>query len=323
MKTFLFSLAALLFLSTISAQTKNNAVFFTENGEKFYLILNGIKQNAVAETNVKVTDLIQPNYKVKILFENKTLAPVDQTIYFMDGAENANLMEFTYSVALNKKGEYKVRQRSNALIAQLPPPPAEQKVIVYTPVEPPAEVVTTTTTTKTSSTDNVNMGVNMGGLGINMNVNVNSDMGGGNTQTTQTTTKTTTTRSYSSYNNTSENNNGYATEKVVYVPGYNGPVGCPRPMSPSDFESAKNTIVSKSFDDTKLTISKQIIGSNCLLSTQVKEIMLLFSFENTRLDLAKYSYDKTYDQGNYFKLNDAFTFESSISELNNYINKGR
>lgn len=47
--------------------------------------------------------------------------------------------------------------------------------------------------------------------------------------------------------------------------------------------------------------------------------MLLFSFEDTRLDLAKYAYGYTFDIGNYYQINDAFTFSSSIDELNSYI----
>jgi hypothetical protein len=62
-----------------------------------------------------------------------------------------------------------------------------------------------------------------------------------------------------------------------------------------------------------------VIGTNCLLSSQVKEIILLFSFEETRLDFAKYAYGYTFDIGNYYQVNDAFKFESSIDELNTYI----
>jgi hypothetical protein len=47
--------------------------------------------------------------------------------------------------------------------------------------------------------------------------------------------------------------------------------------------------------------------------------MLLFSFEDTRLEFAQYAYAYTLDLRNYYKLNDAFTFESSIDELNKYI----
>jgi len=130
-------------------------------------------------------------------------------------------------------------------------------------------------------------------------------------QTTTTTTHTTTT-----YSNSEPEQ---PKQKVYVMPGYNGAVGCPWPLSHQDFNGVKNSISSKSFDDTKLTIAKQVISSNCLLSSQVKEIMLLFSFEDTRLDLAKYAYGYTFDIGNYYQINDAFTFSSSIDELNSYI----
>jgi hypothetical protein len=49
--------------------------------------------------------------------------------------------------------------------------------------------------------------------------------------------------------------------------------------------------------------------------------MKLFSFESSRLEFAKFAYKYTWDINNYFLLNDAFDFESSIDELNKYINK--
>ena len=45
----------------------------------------------------------------------------------------------------------------------------------------------------------------------------------------------------------------------------------------------------------------------------------MFSFEDSKLDFAKYAYERTYDIDNYYKVNDAFTFESSVDELNEYI----
>ena len=52
---------------------------------------------------------------------------------------------------------------------------------------------------------------------------------------------------------------------------------------------------------------------------QVKGIMGVFGFEDTKLDFAKYAYERTYDIGNYYKVNDAFSFETSVEELNEYI----
>ena len=60
-----------------------------------------------------------------------------------------------------------------------------------------------------------------------------------------------------------------------------------------------------------------------MFATQVKELLMLFTFEESKLDIAKYAYNHTYDIGNYYKLNDAFTFESSTDELNKYINSHR
>ncbi|HIE16024.1 MAG TPA: DUF4476 domain-containing protein, partial [Bacteroidales bacterium] len=106
---------------------------------------------------------------------------------------------------------------------------------------------------------------------------------------------------------------------VEYVHGYHGKIGCPVPMLPQDFQSAKQTIASKSFEDSKLAIAKQIVNSNCLTSGQVRDLLRLFDFEDTKLQFAKYCYGYTYDLGNYYKVNDAFEFESSIDELNKYI----
>jgi hypothetical protein len=103
------------------------------------------------------------------------------------------------------------------------------------------------------------------------------------------------------------------------MPGYTGEVGCPYPMSDSDFQDLKKTISSKSLEDSKLSIAKQVTSANCLFSSEVKEIMHLFSFEATRLEFAKFAYRYTFDVGNYYKVNEAFQFESSISELNKYI----
>jgi hypothetical protein len=163
------------------------------------------------------------------------------------------------------------------------------------------------------------MGVNINdpSVGVNFNMNVN-------TNNTGTTTNASTT-SYSSTTTTSTTNMGTTqpmasnTQPVYVLPGYGGPVGCPYPMSAQDFSGVKGSISSKSFEDSKLAIAKQVIGSNCLLSSQVKEIIMLFSFEDTRLDFAKYAYGYTFDIGNYYQVNDAFKFESSIDDLNKYI----
>jgi hypothetical protein len=302
-QTTLLSFAFMVFSGLAAAQT-SNAIIFTENGERFTVILNGLRQNPNPETNVKIEGLNAEFYKVKIIFEDAALGERNFNLSIQQGTET------TYVIKRNNKNEYVFRPMSMVEIAQAPPTPSGSVVVPYNsnPVPAPATVTqqttTTTTTTGGPGTGNVTMGVNISETGgaINMNVSGFEEESGSVTTTHQTTVVTTT-----------------STPPPPVLPGYNGPIGCPVPMLPGDFDSMKGSIESKSFEDSKLTIAKQIMNSNCLLSSQVKEVMLLFSFEDTRLDFAKYAYGKTYDIGNYYKVNDAFTFETSIDDLNDYI----
>jgi hypothetical protein len=58
---------------SILAQAQSNAVLFTENGERFTVILNGLRQNDSPETNVRITGLNAEFYKLKVIFENTAL----------------------------------------------------------------------------------------------------------------------------------------------------------------------------------------------------------------------------------------------------------
>ncbi|MFM2360295.1 MAG: hypothetical protein RLY16_2288 [Bacteroidota bacterium] len=109
---------------------------------------------------------------------------------------------------------------------------------------------------------------------------------------------------------------------VVYVPGYNGPVGCAMPMNAGDFSSAKQSISDADFENTKLSTAKTIVGANCLTADQVAQICALFDFEDSKLQFAKFAYKHTYDRGNYFKINKVFDFDASKEELNRFVQKG-
>jgi hypothetical protein len=159
------------------------------------------------------------------------------------------------------------------------------------------------------------MGVNVDGQSGNMNMNVS-----GMDATAHSSSTTTTTTTYTTSSTVYEEPVPTQPVQVVYVEGYSGRIGCAVPMTSADFESFKGSVTSKSFEDSKMTLAKQVLNTNCLTSAQVREVMGLFSFEETKLDFAKYAYGHTYDLGNYYKVNDAFQFESSIEELNTYIN---
>lgn len=92
-------------------------------------------------------------------------------------------------------------------------------------------------------------------------------------------------------------------------------------MQKDDFKDLKGSINNRSFESTNLDKAKTAIDNNYLTSEQVKELLGYFTFESNKLELAKYSYKKVCDQGNFFKVYDAFDFDSSITELKDYISK--
>lgn len=343
MKKITSLLIALVAITAAYAQN-NNLVVFSQNGERFTLVLNGIRQNAKPETNVKVTGLNAPNYKAKIIFEQKNLFDVDQNIYMMSGGEQGKNMEYTYNLT-KKKDAYKLKWMSEAPVNTAAPVDANQTVVTYTTTEPvlavnvnaptntnagttSSQTTTTTTTTTTAPTtttttgtgQNMSVGVNVNGVGMNMNVNINDGTGMNGTATTTSSSST----SYSTTVTTTSSSSGTTTDvydnnTTTTAAPVNNSTACITPMSSGEFADAKKSIASKNFSDTQLTLAKQIIDANCMSTAQVKEIMEIFSFEDTRLDLAKYAYNKTTDPKNYYKLNDAFKFESTIEELDKYV----
>lgn len=305
-------LITLLLLLTASftwsfAQTAN-AVLFTENGERFTVILNGVRQNQRAETNVKIANLTADVYKMRIIFEDKRLGVMDNTLYLYFGEET------TYAIR-KKKSKYVLRTVSHTPI-QMPVTQQNggnnyQGNNVYpnnggTQQVSPRPIVGGGSTTTTSTSGNgvaVNGQINVGGAnGVTIGGQVNT----GNSSTTTT------------------NGVPVPVQQQPYVlPGYNGVYGCPYPMQPSAFEAAKNSIVRQAFEENKFSVAKQIINSNCLLTSQVKDLMRLFTFEETKVDFAKYAYGYTLDINNYFMVNDLFVFSSSVDELNQYISSYR
>jgi len=369
-------LFTIIILSALGMNAQqSNLVFYTEQGEAFFLYLNGNQQNKEAVSNLMITNVPEESCKVTIRFAESALGTITKTLNFAPGTETS------YIIRMNNNDAWVIRYIKELPSANAPVPPSDRTVIAYKKPAPvikegvgqesatgtvskdpdPAPVSNDGTKSKSKSGSQTGTVSESGGdktkdpgtgNDTNTNTNTNTNTGNntqggdntpspvlgpptGNTGTAKEPTiiinmnvgNVTTTSNVSGTAETSTIQVPAVNEpvgvvgqpNVVALPGYAGPVGCAWPMAPADFSSVKNSISSKSFEDSKLTIAKQVVGSNCLLCSQVKEIMLLFSFEDTRLDFAKFAYGHTYDIGNYYMLNDAFTFESSIDELNEYI----
>ncbi|MBM3186651.1 MAG: DUF4476 domain-containing protein [Bacteroidetes bacterium] len=101
---FLFvCLSACFFLSS-----QSNLSIFNNSGQRFYVIMNGIKQNSIAQTNVSVSGIKDGGYSVKLIFEDGKTPDIDKN-FFLDAAS-----DITTKVVF-KKGKGKLQ-----LVSMLP-----------------------------------------------------------------------------------------------------------------------------------------------------------------------------------------------------------
>ena len=94
-------------------------------------------------------------------------------------------------------------------------------------------------------------------------------------------------------------------------------------MNDYDFSNVLRSMEKEWFENNRTKSASQIISTNYFTSSQVKQLLQLFTFENNKLDLAKQAYSKTVDPKNYFMINDVFSFSSSKDELARYIRSSR
>lgn len=100
---------------------------------------------------------------------------------------------------------------------------------------------------------------------------------------------------------------------------YDTNYGYEQGMNDREFNQVLQSISMEWLESNKLKSATQIVKTSSLTSAQVKQLVLLFSFESNKLDLAKQAYTNTVDKKNYFMINDVFSFNSSREELARFI----
>jgi len=96
----------------------------------------------------------------------------------------------------------------------------------------------------------------------------------------------------------------------------------PCSVSNQEFGRMLESIRKETFNSTKVTLAKQIIRSGkCFTTRQISEIVKLFTFDDTRLDIAEYAWDFTIDRENYYQLTEVFTFSSTKDSLLKFISE--
>ncbi|MFN8259091.1 MAG: DUF4476 domain-containing protein [Bacteroidales bacterium] len=94
----------------------------------------------------------------------------------------------------------------------------------------------------------------------------------------------------------------------------------PCEVNASEFQAVKAQINKESFNNTKINLAKQILKTKkCFKTTQIIEILGLFAYSDSKMDIAKFAYDYTTDKENYYKVADAFSFSNDKDALLNFL----
>jgi hypothetical protein len=350
-------LVLLCLLFSVKAQAQwlptANLTIFSEDGYKFFLILNGERMNDEAQTNIRIEELPQPYYNARIIFEDKTQKPISKNNLMLTDA-NGVPQEVTYKIKKDKQGKQLLRFFSFI--------PAEQNMIrpsnatVYrfgAPAQPifgPGFNANVNTPLGNfnygSNQQGTNINVNVPGVNVNVNGNPNPRGGGGrgnqgNNGFNNQGNNGFNNQGNNGFNNQGNNgfnnqgNNGFNNQGNGFNNqgnnGYYNQGGfhfdpnqpCATPMSPRDFDEARSLIANEGFDDTRLNTAKQVMVEHCLNVSQIITLCKLFSFEDTKLEFAKFAYIYCSEPRNYFKVNSVFNFDASKQELNSHINSMR
>ena len=334
MKILIISILA-LFVS-FSSFSQNNLVIFSDDGEKFIMFVNNERQNEMPQANVKAENITQEGVRVKLAFNNKGIPELTKTLYFQESGK-----EYTFVLKQNRKGKYVLRLMSTvAIVEEESEVELDDNTIYETPIvvenSGNTEMKTTVVKTETTSTTTTNsspggetsfsMSVGEEGVSVDLNedemgetisfdISVEGSVMDTETGVASSTTTTTTTTYNESITVVETDTEDYASSTTNHV----STGACDYPVSNTEFSDISKSLKSKTFEDSKLTTAKQIAKNKCLLAAQVRDIMEMFDFEDTRLEFAKFAYEYVYDADNYYQVNDAFEYELSIDELNEYI----
>lgn len=302
--------------TALQAQTSRIAVF-SQAGEKFYLSVDGEVINREPAARVVARSVRNSTPLLKVDFEDTSIPSMKQSGWMEPGHE------YLLKITTNRKGARVLRLQGQGPLttrvarAERPDPAGAGQEVDQ---QLPAEVIATDVPSEAAkATHPVDGGV---GTPNDREGERRSMMVNGDGRARTLATRPVATKRHAAEKTAT--NDRHLTSKAAFMrtQAMDGatavPHGCGTPMATDDFSAATTRILGKDIEEAKLTVARQIIDRNCLSSHQVRSIMELFGFEDTKLDFAKFAYDHVVDRQNYHLVNDAFRFSSSVDELNKY-----
>jgi hypothetical protein len=291
-----------LFIAFIpfSAYGQGCITILSGTGDRFYLELNGVRQNAEPQTGIRADGLMDAFYNAAIIFAGPGKPALTQHIPIKDMG-TGQYMEKTYMIERAPTGGLTLNYTGAT------PVPTD-----YTPLASIYYIHNGLHVTGSPNENTIPVSENPGGnggsvrIGTGGNVNINIASPPANKSETQTEAMT----------------SFYEPAAPAHVAN-NTPVirqpDCKTPLDPGSFKAAKEAVAKEKFEDAKFSAATAVLASGCVSTGQVVQLCQLFGFEASKLNFAKLAYPKTTDPANYSKVNTVFEFKASKAALTNFV----
>jgi hypothetical protein len=263
----------LLLLLCISAPIAKAQVAFeivSPEKKKFFLFVNGLKENETSKFKVRIKNLQEGPHHIKVIFENKELNNPQIKLNFEPGKDYkyeiklySNLDRKWYAINLIEVSDWSEKQIKKKVgidtlsFAELKT--AEVKADSILKVGLPKLAIAKPKDTVLIKSDTVKKKLDLKKL------------------------------------------------------------NCTTPLRPDGFILVNKKISEEALENQKLVVAKKLIQENCLSAIQLMELIQLFDFEVSKLEMAIFAYPYCFDPMNYNFVEDVFEYESSVTKLHNEI----
>ena len=183
MKSLTFSL---FILASKLVFCQSNLSVFNNGGQRFYLIMNGIKQNSIPQTNVSVSGIKDGGYSIKLIFEDGKTSDIDKNFFidcpsdittrvvFKKGKGKIQLVSILPTNGTIQESAVTFRPNDTFIYTDQQPVQTNQVVPVLTnPTSTNQPVNTTFNTSNQTSNATISSNQQQGNLNNNTNISTN------------------------------------------------------------------------------------------------------------------------------------------------------
>ena len=270
MRALAFYLLLLLCISAPIAKAQVAFEIVSPEKKKFFLFVNGLKENETSKFKVRIKNLQEGPHHIKVIFENKELNNPQIKLNFEPGKDYkyeiklySNLDRKWYAINLIEVSDWSEKQIKKKVgidtlsFAELKT--AEVKADSILKVGLPKLAIAKPKDTVLIKSDTVKKKLDLKKL------------------------------------------------------------NCTTPLRPDGFILVNKKISEEALENQKLAVAKKLIQENCLSAIQLMELIQLFDFEVSKLEMAIFAYPYCFDPMNYNFVEDVFEYESSVTKLHNEI----